>query len=129
MDVFRHDYVADEAKSESRAHLVQNCDKAISCPRRAKQWPPAIAAKGDEVKVPASVVASQRIAHEKNRTLETEGCGTQTSKPDVAECYASPGSKRKSPSMRYPPIGSYMRKPAPLKSPLRSSVQALRGSG
>jgi hypothetical protein len=25
---------------------------------------------------------------EKNRTLETEGCGTQTSKPDVAECYA-----------------------------------------
>jgi hypothetical protein len=72
MDVFRHDYVADESKSESRAHLVQNCDKAISRPRRAKQWSPAIAAKGDEVKVPASVVASQRIAHEKNRTLETD---------------------------------------------------------
>jgi hypothetical protein len=27
-------------------------------------------------------------SYEKTRTLETEGCGTQTSKPDVAECYA-----------------------------------------
>src|ERR1700730_13839534 len=95
MDVFRHDHVADEAKSESRAHLVQNCDKAISSPRRSKQWPPAIAAKGDEVKVPASVVAPQRVAHEKNRTLKIDppqlsaspsglrvkGCGTQPPNP------------------------------------------------
>ena len=40
-------------------------------------------------------------SYENNRTLETEGCGTQTSKPDVAECCASTGVKRKLPSIRY----------------------------
>src|ERR1700730_1679863 len=39
-----------------------------------------------------------------------------TSKPDVAECYASRGMKCKLPSMRYPSRRSYTRKTAPLKS-------------
>jgi len=59
--VLGHDHVADEPKSESRTHLIQNFDKAISCPPCAKQWPSAITAKGHEVKVPADFVDRRKL--------------------------------------------------------------------
>src|ERR1700719_3069398 len=96
-----------------------------------------------QTQVTVYALSAHRVLHEKNRTLEIDpsqlsaspsrlrvkGCGTQTSKPDVAGCYASPRMKRKVPSMRYSTPRAYTRKTAPLKSTLRSSVQALRGLG
>ena len=40
------------------------------------------------MQVTVYALSVQKVLHEKNRTLKIEGCGTQTSKPDVAECYA-----------------------------------------
>ena len=59
--VLGHDYVADEPKSESRPHLIQHFDKAISRPPRAQQWPSAITAKGHEVKFPADFVDRRKL--------------------------------------------------------------------
>ncbi len=71
-----HDYVADEPKSESRPHLIQNFDKAISCPPRAKQWPPAITAKGDEVKVPADFVDRRKLISGFGSPVDSTGVRT-----------------------------------------------------
>ena len=88
-----HNYVADEPKSESRPHLIQNFDKAISCPPRAKQWPPAITAKSHEVKVAASIVAPQRIPHERTPApLRTKGAA-----PNCENYHAAEGCAWKKP--------------------------------
>jgi hypothetical protein len=95
VDVLGHDYVVDEQKTESRPDLIESFEKAISCPPRAKQWPLAITAKSHKVKVPVSIVAPQRVAHGRNRTLESAlrgsgqaGCGTQPPNQFAAECTA-----------------------------------------
>ena len=46
-------------------------------------------------------LAPQRVAREKTRTLETEGCGTQPPNPSATEYYTSPQkeNRKRGPSL------------------------------
>jgi len=62
VDVFGHDQLADQREFPARPQLAQNLQKAISGTPRAEKRLASITAERDEVQVPVTVVAHQRIA-------------------------------------------------------------------
>ena len=62
MNVFRHDYVADQAESVSNAHFAKDSNEAIAGGRGSEQRATPYTTEGDEVQVALSVTALERVS-------------------------------------------------------------------
>ena len=70
MNVLRHDHVADDDEGVALSYLLQDHKEKIAPTRAAQEGLSSIAATGNEMKVPGSVISLQVLPHVRENTGE-----------------------------------------------------------